>query len=50
VISRQDETLVGYVGWKDLMRVRLKLRAEEQERSSFLGGIMRRPAKADAEG
>ena len=36
VISRQDETLVGYVGWKDLMRVRLKVRAEEQERSSFL--------------
>ena len=50
VISRQDETLVGYVGWKDLMRVRLKQRAEEQERSSFLGGIMRRTAKAGEAG
>jgi chloride channel protein, CIC family len=32
VISREDETLVGYLGWKDLMQVRTRLQAEERER------------------
>ena len=38
VISREDQRLVGYVGWKDLMRVRTKLQAEETEKRSFLRG------------
>jgi chloride channel protein, CIC family len=38
VVSREDQSLVGYVGWKDLMRVRTKLRAEETHRASFFGG------------
>jgi H+/Cl- antiporter ClcA len=47
VVSRDEEKLVGYVGWKDLMRVRLKLRAEERDRSSSLEGVFRRKAKAE---
>jgi CBS domain-containing protein len=46
VVSRDEEKLVGYVGWKDLMRVRLKLRAEERDRSSSLEGVFRKKAKA----
>jgi CIC family chloride channel protein len=38
VVSREDQSLVGYVGWKDLMRVRAKLQAEETHRASFFGG------------
>jgi H+/Cl- antiporter ClcA/CBS domain-containing protein len=35
VLSRESTALVGYIGWKDLMRVRAKLQAEEQQRTSF---------------
>jgi chloride channel protein, CIC family len=35
VISREDGRLVGYIGWKDLMRVRARLRAEERHRKAF---------------
>jgi H+/Cl- antiporter ClcA len=35
VVSRQDARLIGYVGWKDLMRVRSKARAEERDRARF---------------
>jgi chloride channel protein, CIC family len=35
VISREDSRLVGYVGWKDLLRVRSKLQAEERQRVVF---------------
>jgi len=28
VVSREDARLVGYIGWKDLMRVRAKRQAE----------------------
>jgi H+/Cl- antiporter ClcA len=35
VISREDRRLIGYIGWKDLMRVRAKLQAEESETKSF---------------
>jgi CBS domain-containing protein len=35
VISREDQRLLGYIGWKDLMRVRAKLQAEESETTSF---------------
>jgi CIC family chloride channel protein len=37
VISREHACLVGYVGWKDLMRVRAKLQTEERQRSTFFG-------------
>jgi chloride channel protein, CIC family len=32
ILSREDERLVGYIGWKDLLRVRTKLRDEEKQR------------------
>ncbi|WP_352894193.1 hypothetical protein [Mesorhizobium sp. M0983] len=33
---------MGYVGWKDLMRVRSKKQAEERDRSALLGFRIRR--------
>jgi H+/Cl- antiporter ClcA len=49
VVSREDRRLVGYIGWKDLMRVRTKLASEERQRTSFFrvhpeAGDERRPA------
>jgi CBS-domain-containing membrane protein len=35
VIAPEDGRLVGYIGWKDLMRVRAKHRAEETSRTTF---------------
>ncbi len=35
VVSREDSSLIGYIGWKDLMRVRAKLQAEERQKASF---------------
>ena len=35
VVSREDARLIGYVGWKDLMRVRSKKQAEERDRSAL---------------
>jgi chloride channel protein, CIC family len=35
VISRGDSRLVGYVGWKDLLRIRSKSQAEEAQRVVF---------------
>jgi CBS domain-containing protein len=35
VVSRDDAHLVGYVGWKYLMRVMSKTRAEERDRARF---------------
>jgi CIC family chloride channel protein len=35
VVSRGDLRLVGYVGWKDLLRIRTKLQAEESKRVVF---------------
>ena len=45
VVSREDARLVGYIGWKDLMRVRLKLQAEEQTRTAYFGFLVRKPAE-----
>lgn len=42
VVTRDSGQLVGYVGWKDVMRVRLKLRSEEQSRKAFFKIIPRR--------
>jgi len=49
VVSRQDETLVGYVGWKDLMRVRSRKQAEERDRSALLAFGTRRRKQDGAE-
>jgi CBS domain-containing protein len=35
VIAPEDGRLVGYIGWKDLMRVRAKLQTEETSRTTF---------------
>jgi H+/Cl- antiporter ClcA len=35
VISRNEEALVGYIGWKDLLRVRSKIKQEETQRVVF---------------
>ena len=35
VVSREDGRLVGYIGWKDLMGVRVKLQNEERHRTGF---------------
>ena len=43
VVSRTDGRLVGYLGWKDLMRVRVRARAEERERVAFYR--LRRPRR-----
>jgi CIC family chloride channel protein len=37
VVSRRDEKLIGYIGWKDLMRVRAKLQTEDRHRTAFFG-------------
>jgi H+/Cl- antiporter ClcA len=36
VVSREGERLVGYIGWKDMMRVRSKKQAEERDRTALL--------------
>lgn len=36
VVSRNDGTLVGYLGWKDLMRAKTRLEEEESIRTVFL--------------
>lgn len=35
VVSREQQKLVGYVGWKDLMRVRARSQVEERQRITF---------------
>jgi CBS domain-containing protein len=35
VISRNDSRLVGYIGWKDLLRIRSRLQEEEKQRVVF---------------
>ncbi len=35
VVSADSGKLLGYIGWKDLMRVRTKLEAEERERRAY---------------
>ncbi|MER9294693.1 CBS domain-containing protein [Mesorhizobium sp. M0510] len=48
VVTREGLQLVGYVGWKDLMRVRSRKQAEERERSTLLGFGTRHRKKNDA--
>jgi predicted transcriptional regulator len=50
VISRTDGQLVGTIGWKDLLRVRARLQAEETQRTVFYRLVRaRRPQPAIAE-
>jgi chloride channel protein, CIC family len=35
VLSRADETLIGYIGWRDLLRVRTQLQQEDSDRTTF---------------
>ena len=46
VVSREDARLVGYIGWKDLMRVRSKGQAEDAQRTTFFR--FGRPSSASA--
>jgi CBS-domain-containing membrane protein len=41
VIDRKESRLVGYVGWKDLMRVRAKSQSEDEARKAFFGVMAR---------
>ncbi|MGX8013218.1 chloride channel protein [Mesorhizobium sp. ORM8.1] len=45
VVSREGERLVGYIGWKDMMRVRSKKQAEERDRTALLSFGARRRAQ-----
>ena len=49
VVTREGLQLVGYVGWKDLMRVRSRKQAEERDRSALLGFGTRRRKHDGAE-
>jgi len=49
VVTRENQQLVGYVGWKDLMRVRSRKQAEERDRSALLAFGTRRRKQDGAE-
>ncbi|WP_434723316.1 chloride channel protein [Mesorhizobium sp. RIZ17] len=44
VVSREGERLIGYIGWKDMMRVRSKKQAEERDRTALLSFGAKRKA------
>ncbi|RUU52124.1 chloride channel protein [Mesorhizobium sp. M2C.T.Ca.TU.002.02.1.1] len=47
VVSREEERLIGYIGWKDMMRVRSKKQAEERDRAALLSfGVKREPQQS----
>ncbi|WP_027168762.1 chloride channel protein [Mesorhizobium sp. WSM3224] len=48
VVSREDERLIGYIGWKDMMRVRSKKQAEERDRTALLSFGAKRKAQQSA--
>jgi Mg/Co/Ni transporter MgtE len=37
VVSREDQKLVGYIAWKDILRVRTRRHEEESKRMAFHG-------------
>ncbi|HVW57756.1 MAG TPA: chloride channel protein [Rhizobiaceae bacterium] len=45
VVSRQDNTLAGYLGWRDLMHAKIRLKEEENERAAFLRSHRKTPAE-----
>jgi hypothetical protein len=49
VVTREGLQLVGYVGWKDLMRARSRKQAEERDRSALLGFGTRRGNALDGQ-
>jgi H+/Cl- antiporter ClcA/CBS domain-containing protein len=52
VVSREEQKLVGYIGWKDLMRVRTQRQVEERQRITFfpMGRQPDAPVAADTPG
>ncbi|MEJ0050071.1 MAG: chloride channel protein [Methylovirgula sp.] len=46
VVSREDQTLVGYIGWKDITQMRAKHRTAEAQKTTFFGS--RAPSAAEA--
>jgi CBS domain-containing protein len=46
VAAPDDGVLVGYVGWKDLMRARLKVRDEDRDRAALVALARNRQRKA----
>jgi CBS domain-containing protein len=52
VVSREEQKLVGYIGWKDLMRVRTQRQVEERQRITFfpMGRHADTPAAANTPG
>ncbi|MGH6977653.1 MAG: chloride channel protein, partial [Stellaceae bacterium] len=51
VVSRDGSKLVGYLSWKDLMRVRLRLVQEDHEREALYGWwrVAEQPEEGDEE-
>jgi H+/Cl- antiporter ClcA len=41
VVASETGMLVGYVGWKDLMRARVKVEEEDRDRAAFLAPSLR---------
>lgn len=41
VVNREDGRLVGYIGWKDMMRVRANLQSQERTRTAFFRPLRR---------
>jgi hypothetical protein len=37
VVSREAQTLIGYVGWKDITQMRAKRRVEEGQKTALFG-------------
>jgi len=49
VVAPGTGALVGYIGWKDLMRARVKVRDEDRDRTAFLGAAINRYRKTAKE-
>jgi len=49
VVAPDDGTLVGYIGWKDLMSARAKVRGEDSDRTAFLADAIQRHRKTKEE-
>jgi CIC family chloride channel protein len=47
IVAREDGTLLGYLSWKDLLRVRLRLQQEERERMTFYRWLRGPPARRE---
>jgi H+/Cl- antiporter ClcA/CBS domain-containing protein len=49
VVARDHGALVGYIGWKDLMRARQRVRSEDRNRTAILGAAINRYRKSAKE-